>query len=337
MFVIPTASKAQNRVYDRIVRKPAAESKTTVRGNVHPFARPRFDRGKLDPSFKMQRITIMFKPTDEQEAELNRLVEDQQNPASPNYHKWLTPEEFGNRFGLSPNDVDQIVSWLKAQGFTVNEVARTRRWVVFSGRARQVEAAFRTTMHQYAVEGHTFYANATDPVIPAEFADVVSGFRSLNNFRLDPRPRVRHVDGTVSSNFTSSVSGNHYLTPADFATIYDLGGLYAGGFDGTGQTIAVMGQTNIQVSDIRAFRAASGLPPNDPQVVIVPGSSNPGFVNGDVEEAALDLEWSGAVGRNAQIIFVVSKNGVLDSLQYTINQNLAPVISISYGSCEARF
>jgi hypothetical protein len=333
----PTVSQAQNRVFDRIVRKPAAESKVIVRGNVHPFARPRFDQGRLDPSFKMERITITFKPTDAQEAELDKLVEDQQNSTSPNYHKWLTPEEYGNLFGLSPNDVDQIVSWLKTQGFTVNEVARTRRWVAFSGQALQVEAAFQTTIHQYAVEGHTFYANATDPVIPAAFADVVSGFRSLNNFRMAPRPRVRHVDGKISSDFTSSVSGNHYVAPADFATIYDLGNLYAAGFDGTGQKIAVVGQTNIQVSDIRAFRAASGLPANDPQVVIVPGSSDPGLVNGDVEEASLDLEWTGAVGRNAQIIFVTSKNGVLDSLQYTINQNLAPVISISYGSCEPNF
>jgi hypothetical protein len=337
VLAAPTASQAQNRLHDRIVRKPEAESRFVVKGNVHPFAKARYDQGRIDPSFQMERITMMFKPTDAQQSELDTLVEDQQNPASANYHKWLTPEEFAGRFGLSSNDVDQIVSWLQAQGFTVNEVARTRRWVTFSGQARQVESAFQTTMHLYAIEGGTFYANATDPVIPAAFGEVVSGFRSLNNFRLNPRPRLRHVDGTASPQFTSSVTGNHYLAPADFATIYDLGSLYAAGFDGTGQKIAIMGQTNIQVSDIHAFRSASGLPVNDPQIVIVPGSSDPGIVNGDVEEAALDLEWSGAVGRNAQIIFVTSKNGVFDSLQYTINQNLAPVISISYGACEPNF
>jgi hypothetical protein len=336
VLISPGASQAQNRLYDRILRKPEAKSKVVLEGNVHPFARPRYDQGRVDASFRMERITMMFKPTDAQQSELDKLVEEQQNPASPNYHKWLTPEEFGDRFGLSPNDVSQIVSWLKAQGFSVNEIARTRRWVAFSGQARQVESAFQTTMHMYTVEGKSFYANATDPVIPAAFADVVSGFRSLHNFPLNPRPRVRHVDAT-SPDFTSSVTGNHYLVPADFATIYDLGSLYAAGFDGTGQKIAVMGQTNVQVSDVSAFRAASGLPANDPQVVIVPGSSDPGIVNGDVEEAALDLEWSGAVGRNAQIIFVTSKNGVFDSLQYTISQNLAPVISISYGSCEKNF
>src|SRR5262249_1039773 len=160
--------------------------------------------------------TMMFKTTDAQQAELDRLVEDQQNPASPNYHKWLTPEEFADRFGLTQNDVDQVVSWLQSQGFNVNETARTRRWVAFSGQVPQVESAFRTTIHQYSIEGHTFYGNATDPMIPSALADVVSGFRALNNFRLDPRPRVKHVD--ASPQFTSSVSGNHFLAPADFAT-----------------------------------------------------------------------------------------------------------------------
>ena len=336
LFVSAAAAQAQTRSSDRIVRKPEAGAKFVVKGNVHPFANARYDQGRVDPSFQMERITMMFKPTDVQQAELNQLLEDQQNPASTNYHKWLTPEEFGNRFGLSANDVARIVSWLQAQGFSVNEVARTRQWVAFSGRVRQVELAFQTTMHQYAVDGHTFYANSTDPVIPAAFADVVSGFRMLNNFRLSPRPHVRHVDGTAPD-FTSSVTGNHYLAPADFATIYDLGGLYANGFNGTGQKIAVMGQSDVQLSDIEAFRAASGLPANDPQVILVPGSSDPGIVSGDVEESSLDLEWSGAIAPNAQIIFVTSKNGVFDSLQYTINQNLAPVISISYGSCELNF
>jgi hypothetical protein len=283
----------------------------------------------------MDRITMMFKATDAQQSELDKLVEDQQNPDSPRYHKWLTPQEFAGRFGLTQNDVEQVVSWLQSQGFAVNEISRTRRWVSFSGQVRQVEAAFQTAIHQYSIEGHTFYGNATDPLIPSALADVVSGFQAMNNFRLDPRPHVRHVD--ASPQFTSSFSGNHYLAPADFATIYNLGSLYASGFDGTGQKIAVMGQTNIQLSDIQAFRAASGLPPNDPQVVIVPGSSDPGLVKGDVDEASLDLEWAGAVARNAQILFVTSKNGVFDSLLYAINNNLAPVISISYGSCEQNF
>jgi len=274
----------------------------------------------------MERMTMMFKPTDAQQAALNTLSQEQQDSASPNYHKWLTPEQFADRFGLSPNDVTQIVSWLQTQGFTVDEVARTRRWVSFTGVAHQVESAFQTTIHEYVVNGEAFYANTTDPLVPAALGGVVSGFRSLNNFRMKPRPR-----------FTSSVTGNHYVTPADFATIYNLGGVYADGLDGAGQKIAIMGQTQIQVSDIRAFRSAAGLPASDPEIVLVPGSTDPGIVNGDVQEASLDIEWSGAVARNAQIVFVTSKNGVFDALQYAVDRNVAPVVSISYGSCEKNF
>jgi len=280
---------------------------------------------------------MVFKPEDEQETGLNTLLEEQQDPLSPNYQKWLSPEEFADRFGLSPNDVSEIVSWLHSHGFTVDEVARTRRWVSFTGTAEQVESAFQTRIHEYSVEGENFYANSIDPAVPPAFANVILGFRSLNNFRMKPRPNLRRVDAAARPQFTSSVTGYHYLTPADFATIYDLGPLYAAGFDGAGQKIAVMGQTDIQLSDIRAFRSASGLPANDSQVVFVPGSGNPGIVGGDVSEASLDIEWAGAIARNAQIVFVVSRNGVFDSLQYTIDQNLAPVVSISYGSCEQNF
>src|SRR5262249_19486256 len=131
-----------------------------------------------------------------------------------------------------------------------------------------------------------------------------------------------------------SVSGNHFLAPDDFATIYDLHNLYNNGIDGTGQKIAVMGQTDIQLQDIRTFRQLAGLPASDPEVVLVAGSRDPGIVNGDLGEADLDIEWSGAVAPKATVVYVNSNNGVLDSLQYAVAHNLAPVISISYGDCE---
>ncbi len=269
---------------------------------------------------------MMFKAAPAQEAELDALLEAQQNPSSPNFHKWLGPEEFADRFGLSANDVSQVVAWLQQQGFTIDEVGRARRWVAFSGVADQVEKAFQTEIHEYMANGQTFYANAGEPAVPAAFAEVVSGFRALNNFQMKPRPR-----------FTSNVTGNHYLSPSDFATIYNLNAVYARGIDGRGQKIAVVGQTDLQLADIRAFRTASGLPQNDPQVILVPGSADPGTNSGDLGEADLDVEWSGAVAPAAQIIYVNSKNGAFDSLQYAVDQNLAPVISVSYGACEQEF
>src|ERR1019366_3403009 len=165
--------------------------------------------------------------------------------------------------------------------------------------------------------------------------------RGLNNYSLKPRAIKKSGVSLVQPNFTSSISGNHYIAPDDFATIYDLKPLYSRSpaINGTGQKIVIVGQSNIVLADIAACRTASGLPPNVPTLTLVPGSSNPGVLNGgDGQESSIDIEWAGAVATNATIVFVYANpnttNGVFDSLQYAIGQDLAPVISISYGGCE---
>jgi subtilase family serine protease len=191
-----------------------------------------------------------------------------------------------------------------------------------------MESAFHTQIHEYVVDGETHYASATEPSVPRALANVVLGFRSLHDFR--PKPR-----GFVKPKFTSSLTGNHFLAPDDFATVYDLHNLYNNGIDGTGQKVVVVGQTDIQLQDIRTFRQLSGLPASDPQVVLAAGSKDPGIVTDDLGEADLDIEWAGAIAPKATVVYVNSNNGVLDSLQYAIAHNLAPVISMSYGDCEA--
>jgi len=325
---------ARGQVHDRLARSIVGTSNVVIAGNVHPLANARNDRGQMSSSARLEHVMMMFKVTDAQQVELNTLLEQQQDPKSSNYHQWLTPEQFADRFGLSTNDMDKVAAWLQNQGFTVDEIARSRRSITFSGLVGQIESAFKTSIHRYNVHGQIFYANATDPSIPAALSGVVLGFHSLNNFRLTSRTKV-HLD-TTEPQFTSNVTGNHYIAPSDFTTIYDLSGLYAAGLDGSGQSIAVVGQTDIQLSDIQAFRKTAGLPANDPQVILVPGMSDPGISNGDITEANLDLEWSGAVAPNAHIVYVNSNNALV-SLQYAVEQNLASIISVSYGDCESNF
>ncbi|HEY2384569.1 MAG TPA: S53 family peptidase [Terriglobia bacterium] len=337
VLIVSTALfAAAPQVQDRITRRIDPAVTAVVAGNVHPLASRDHDRGQVSAALKMPRVTMLFKMTGAQQAALDALLQGQQDPRSAGYHHWLSPEEYAARFGISANDRNQIVSWLQSQGFTINEVGRNGRSVSFTGAAGQIESAFHTSMHQYAVNGKTFYANAAEPSVPAAFADLVSGFRALNDFRLKPRPNPRSISAADAPRFTSSVSGNHFLSPSDFATIYDLHPLYAAGIDGTGQSIVVAGQTDINLADIRAFRTASGLAANDPSVVLVPGLADPGISEDDLPEADLDLEWSGAVAPNAHLIYVNSSN-VLDSLQYAVDQNLATVASISYGDCEKNF
>jgi subtilase family serine protease len=325
---------AETPVRDRL-NGEIGGSWSRLRGSVSPLARPQSDQGSVADSFPLNRITMVFKPTETQQSALIELLDEQQDPASKNFHRWLTPEEFADRFGLSNADVAKVVSWLEVQGFTVIETARSRTWISFSGTAGQVRAAFNAQIHRYQVDGELHYSNATDASVPDALAGVVLGIRALNNFHPRPLPlRVRRV--AAGPRFTSSVTGEHFLAPDDFATIYSLQALYNSGITGSTVKIAVMGQTDFAQSDITTFRQNSGLAANQPTVILVPGSPDPGTQSGDVEEADLDLEWSGGSAPNASIIYVNSTDS-FDSLQYAIDANLAPVMSISYGGCEAGF
>jgi hypothetical protein len=339
LFLLPGFAAAQgNVVSPRIAEQVDDRRLMEVRGNLHPLARPQFDQGKVDPSLKIERITLMFQPTAAQQADLDALLSAQQNPTSPSFHQWLTPGQYADRFGMTQSDLNKVTTWLRTQGFDVVEIAPSRNWVAFNGTAAQVESALHSEVHNYSANGKNFFANTAEPSVPAALAGVVLGFRGLNNFPIKARG-LKSIDTSVQPNFTSSVSGLNYISPADFATIYDLNPLYSStpAIDGTGQKIVVVGQSNVVLADIAKFRSLSGLPAKVPQVTLVTGSTDPGIVDGDVQESSIDIEWAGAVAKNATIIFVYSGNGAFDSLGFAISNNLAPVISVSYGACEPQF
>lgn len=273
-------------------------------------------------------LVLQADPT--QEAVLEELLRAQQDPESPYYRQWLTPEAFGKRFGSSAHDLDQITNWLQSHGMDVEEVPASRRAILFSATVAQVESAFHTTIRKYSVNGATHYANAKDPEIPLALAQVIRGIVSMHDFRSAPM----HV---AAPSYTLS-NGAHMLMPQDWATIYDVAPLYRQGLDGTGQSIAVLGRVDVRLSDIRAFRASAGLTPNDPQMIV--NGTDPGFPDyNDEAESALDVEWAGAIAPRSTVKFVTSKStatdGIALSAQYAVNHNVAPIVSLSYGLCEA--
>jgi len=328
LLAVTASAQIRNRIVQRV-----EDTEPVVVSPPHPMARAEFDRGRVEGSMRIDRAALVFKLAPAQQAALEKLLAEQQNPHSSNYRKWLTPEQYAARFGMSGSDLSHVSAWLKSQGLTVDGYSRARTRVFFSGTAAQVESVFRTEFHRYLVDGETRFANATELSVPQALSGVVLGVRGLDNFR--PRPRARVA---VRPNFTSHVSGNHFVAPVDFATIYNVKPLYDAGFDGTGQKIAVVGQTQIHTADIDAFRNAAGLPASNLQ--LVPIDSSTGFSSGDEVESDLDVEWTGGVAKNAAILFVyagassLTKN-VFDALAFAIDQNLAPVISTSYGNCEA--
>lgn len=311
-------------------------------------ARPEFDHGAVDPSLKMSYITLLTVPSTSQKRALNKLLADQQNPRSASYHKWLTPEQYADRFGLSPNDIQKLTAWLQSQGFTVVRTARGRNWIVFSGTAAQVERTFQTQIHNFKVEGEMHFANTTPAAIPAALSGIVTGVRGLNNFRLKSQAH------RAKPAYTFPVGGRSYLfiSPGDITAMYDLATLYGAGIDGAGQKLAVIGETGIFQSDLTNFRQNFGLSAISctvsSDIITACNTSNFKYVlvNGvatsiysDLPEADIDIEWSGATARNAQVIYVTANaTNVFDSLYYAIdNQSTLgeSVITMSYTTpCE---
>jgi uncharacterized protein (TIGR03437 family) len=313
---------------DRITTRIDGSRTVALPGHIRPEVQARYDQGALEATAQLPSITIHIKPSASQQQSLGRLLSDQQNPSSPQYHNWLTPEQYADQFGASSNDMDEIAAWLQSQGFAVQLTARSRTWITFSGTAQQVRNGLHAEIHRYNVNGEVHYANATNPALPAAFAGMVSSIRGLNDFRLKPNNLRK-----ASPQYTTG--GTHHVVPDDLATIYDVAPLYnaSPAINGTGQSLVIVGQTAINLSDITRFRSTFNLPVINLTQVLA--GKNPGvqIQSGDLAESDLDIEWSGAVARNANIIFVYSTD-VFTSFFYAVDQDLAKVISMSYGLCE---
>ena len=316
---------------------------TTLKGNTHRLARPQFDIGGAPANLPMDRMLLVLKRTPEQQSTLMKLLDDQQDVNSPNYHKWLTPDEFGKAFGPADQDVQTVTSWLQLHGFRVDHVSRGRIVIQFSGDAGQVQQAFGTAIHKYAIRGEEHWANATDPKIPAALAPAVAGIATLHNFHSKPqhvispdKATITYVNSKPQVNFSSGV---HALGPADYATIYNLNPLYNAGINGTNITIAVVARSNLGSNDFLDFDNLFGLFFGFRYSTAINGP-DPGVVPGDDLEATLDATWAGAVAPMANVTLVVSAStnttdGVDLSRQYIIDNNLADVMTESFGVCEA--
>jgi len=319
---------------------------TTLKGNTHPLARPEFDLGTAPASLPMERMLLVLKRSPEQETALRKMLDDQQDKSSPNYHKWLTPEQFGKQFGPTDADMATIAAWLQSHGFEVGST-KGRTVLEFSGSASQVQEAFHTAIHKYLVNGEQHWANASDPMIPTALTPAVAGIDSLHNFLKKAMNRYVGNYSETTKQLTSKAPDYSYgcyggecyaVSPYDFAAIYDVQPLWNSGIDGTGQTIAIVGRTGIYSQDATNFWQIFGLTVPANKLNIIYNGAYSG-INGDESEADIDVQWSGAVAPQATIDFVdsastESTDGVDLSALYIVDNNLASVMSESYGECE---
>ncbi|MGA6956195.1 MAG: protease pro-enzyme activation domain-containing protein, partial [Candidatus Acidiferrales bacterium] len=358
VLLISQRSSGQSSAPRSLITAPIDESKLTVlRGNTYPLARAKYDQGPAPASLEMDRMLLVLKSSPQQVAALQTLLAEQADKSSPNYHKWLSPQQFGAQFGASEDDVQKVTAWLQSHGFQSIKVANGRNVIEFSGNAGQVQDAFHTAIHYYAVNGRQHFANSSDPAIPQALTPAVAGVVSLHNFG---RKRLNHFAGTfrrtpesakavpINPQYTylggcfGSGTDCYALGPTDFATIYNVTSLWNAGITGSGVKIAIVSDSNINVSDVTQFRSLFGLPANTPVVTV--NGTNPGVLpcadNGDECEAVIDVEWSGAVAKNATIDLVVSGSkqnasfGGDLSAEYIIDNKFAPILSYSYGECE---
>ncbi|QNI37157.1 protease pro-enzyme activation domain-containing protein [Edaphobacter albus] len=301
-----------------------------------PLAEDARDAGALAPTTQVPGMTLVFQRSEEQEAALQSLLIAQQDPASPLYHRWLTPDEFAGRFGVADQDLAATEAWLTAQGFHVESVARSRDRITFSGTAAQAQAAFGAELRKYRVDEEMHFAPANDLSLPAQLAPMTAAVLHLSDFR--PKAYVITRD-TVQPNLTSASGQQHFLTPKDIATMYNLTPLYQKNWYGDGQRIAVVGQSYVNLGSVQLtnFFGSLGLGVNVTPV-LVPGSGVNAVSWGDQGESEIDIEYASGIAPKADIFLVyVGSNqnfNVFDSLAYAITENIAPIVSISYGSCE---
>ena len=341
-------------VQPRITQAIDESTLMRLKGNTHRLARPEFERGAAPANLPMDRMLLVLRRSPEQESALTKLLDEQQDKSSPNYHKWLTPEEFGRQFGPADQDIQAVTSWLGSHGFQVAKVAKGRTVIEFSGTAAQVQETFHTAIHKYLVKGEEHWANANDPQIPKALTPVVAGVNTLHNFLKKPqlvmtgqKIKAAYAPGPPPKVTFPPQNGQpamHTLGPADYATIYNINPLYSSGINGAGTTIAVVARSNLYfgVEDVFDFRNVFGVSGTLSFTPVIDGP-DPGDLGGGEEvEATLDATWSSALAPGANIDFVVSAStdttdGVDLSELYIIDNNLGNVMTESFGDCEQHF
>jgi subtilase family serine protease len=347
LSLFSVSAHAQSELLEPGTARIVDESRRVVlHGTVHPLAQPQNDRGAVPDSFPAERMIVMLQRSADREQALQKFLRDVHTPGSPSFHHWVTPSEFGAKFGASDADIATISNWLQSHGFRLGKLASSKLHLEFSGTAAQVREALQTEIHEYNVEGKTYYAIAREASVPEQIRPLVRGFAPLNTF---PLTSYIHVagKGTLTSpghlvkpqfTQTGSTSNFYAVAPEDFATQYNLGPLYAAGTNGTGQIVGILGESNIDLGPVTAYRQLFGLSGNNTQVVI--DGEDPSDGAGPNIEGFLDVEVSGAVAPKATINFYIAggthfQSPLVLATMRALEDNQASVLSASFGECEA--
>ncbi len=292
--------------------------------------------GAVDANTTLDSMALVLAPTAAQTADLNQLLADQQDSSSPHYRQWLTPAQFGERFGVSDADLQVLKNWLTSQGLQVVDVAASRNMIRFSGTASNVDTAFHAGLQRFQRDGQKFISNTAAPSMPSAFAGVVGGVQGLSTYRLQPHTKSRLVPNETEG---SGMDSFHLLVPYDVRQIYGANGLFGSGYTGTGITIGVIGQTEVNFTQLGYYQTLTGQPVAPPTRTLVPNTGIATLYPVDEGEAEADIELSSGVAQGATVNFIYTGNGnsdgVFTALEYAISNNIGSILTLSYGGCEA--
>ena len=354
-----TAGSASAQIGD-LVRTPVNPANRMSLTGHHPsWANPQNDVGAVPADLPLERLTMVLARSPQREQAYTKFLQDQQNPASPDYHHWLTPVEIGKRFGASTHDIHAVTVWLQSQNLHVDSVANSRERIIFSGPASAIASAFGAEMHYFMVSGEKRISINAEPQIPSALGQVVRAISGLYTVKyypqhqsetVQPSHHVASDSGGIQPEGSGYICGGvpcNIVFPADFATIYNVNGV-GGGINGAGQTIAIIGRSGVCGTDITNFATTAAVNVNTPVVIVPPLGITPpppgcnANASRDQSEATLDVTRSGSIAQGAALDLVVSADsatvdgiGVAATFVVETPPNPAPkIMSISFGSCE---
>jgi subtilase family serine protease len=311
----------------------ASAQAVRLRGHVHQLAQPRFDRGNAPDSLAMHSLQLVLAKSAAQKQALAKLLAAQQDPYSPQYHHWLSPSEYGARFGASEATVSALTQWLEENGFKVDAPPASRARLTFHGSKAQVEAAFHIEIHRFEVDGEKHFANISNPEVPSTVDAAITAIQGLHDFYPKSSLKIRRPQATPQTTYDAGQS--NLVGPTDFASMYNLLPLYTSGVTGAGVTIGIVGRSDIDPRQASAFWSRFGITRPQLTSIPVPNGQDPGQANNDDSmEAYLDVEVAGALAPGAKILLVRDANIML-AAQYVIDQNLAGILNVSFGLCES--
>jgi pseudomonalisin len=299
---------------------------------------------------KLLHILVLLSRDAAAESAFTQLVANQQNPMSPLYHQWLTPQQVGDLYGPTANDLTAVTSWLASQGLTVESTSPNGLIIRASGSMAAVGGAFHTSFRMFTDNGRQRLSAFSEPFIPAALGPVIRSVHGLTQTQYEPQSRFSlHTWPAAGIRPQVDLGGGSYaVLPNDFSVIYDIASIYATGNQGAtigskAQHIAIIGKSRIVASDIANYEALAGLPTVQPNVVLA--GTDPGVATGSnvgyASEATLDVDRVMGTAPGAQADLVISADtsnddGVDIGIAYNIETLRDPIMTISFGSCEAQ-